>query len=505
MRSRPNKPEIVCFEKKSRHHARVSIPPESAPDVSASRARGLTPAKAAARLAELGLPGIVFFDTARLPTTPGADTPGEEPLSLLAAQPHTVLDGQTESDWARFRATMAGPDRPKGFAAGWVEYDGAFRFGLYDGVMAYRHRTGEWLAIGNPGIRPLLESPISHGKAGTPNCNEPCTPASPQSRAGSLSFCPEMAGEAFMARVRRAQEYIASGDIYQVNLAHRFSAPLLPDALNASPSATAYAFYKALRSASPAPYAAFLSLGNKSVLSSSPELFLKIDGRRIRTRPIKGTRPRHADPHADEASARELLASAKEAAELIMITDLERNDLGQVCEFGSVRASELLKLECYEQVFHLVSTVEGILRPGIHPMDALRACFPGGSITGAPKKRAREIIAELEPAPRRLYTGAIGYFGLGGFGSLKNLGDFGDLERPLPFSLGGSQFNIAIRTVVMEGGKAYFHVGAGIVADSVPAREWQETLDKAAGILLAARRFSGAEANPDLRAGESPA
>jgi para-aminobenzoate synthetase component I len=162
-----------------------------------------------------------------------------------------------------------------------------------------------------------------------------------------------------------------------------------------------------------------------------------------------------------------LLTSPKEIAELLMITDLERNDLGQVCEFGSVSVPELLKLERHEQVFHLVSTVEGRLRGDVGHVDALSACFPGGSITGAPKKRAREIIAELEPSPRGLYTGAIGWLGFNG----------------------ESQFSIAIRTVVVEQGEAHFHVGAGIVADSIPEAEWQETLDKAAGILLAAERL----------------
>ena len=151
-----------------------------------------------------------------------------------------------------------------------------------------------------------------------------------------------------------------------------------------------------------------------------------------------------------------------------MITDLERNDLGQVCEFGSVSVSELLKLERFEQVFHLVSTVDGSLREKVDHVEALRACFPGGSITGTPKKRAREIIAELEPEPRGLYTGAIGWFGING----------------------ESQFNIAIRTAIVEQNLAHFHVGAGIVADSIPEKEWQETLDKAAGILLAAERWT---------------
>jgi anthranilate/para-aminobenzoate synthase component I len=207
-----------------------------------------------------------------------------------------------------------------------------------------------------------------------------------------------------------------------------------------------------------------MALGGRTVLSSSPECFLAMSGNSIVTRPIKGTRPRRADATADEKSAYDLMTSPKEVSELVMITDLERNDIGQVCDYGSVRVRELLKLERFEQVFHLVSTVEGRLAPGVDHVTALRACFPGGSITGAPKKRAREIIAELEREPRGLYTGAMGWFGFNG----------------------ESRFNIAIRTVIVEDQIAHFHVGAGIVADSVPEAEWQETLDKAAGILRAA-------------------
>ena len=231
--------------------------------------------------------------------------------------------------------------------------------------------------------------------------------------------------------------------------------------------------YEALRHYSPAPYAAFVRQPGRCILSSSPELFLKFSGRSVRTRPIKGTRPRRSEVHADERNAFELLTSPKEVAELIMITDLERSDLGQFCEWGSVEVSELLKLERHEQVFHLVSTVEGRLRENVDAVSALRACFPGGSITGAPKKRAQEVIAELEGRPRGLYTGALGWFG----------------------ASGESAFNIMIRTVVVEEaaeGKpamAHFHVGAGVVADSVPEHEWQETWDKAAGIVLAAERM----------------
>ena len=259
-----------------------------------------------------------------------------------------------------------------------------------------------------------------------------------------------------MEMVDRARGYIAAGDVYQVCLAHPFVAHT---------QVAAWDFYEALRRCSPAPHAAFIDSGPLQIASASPECFLRISGRRVVTRPIKGTRPRKSDPLGDRRSAEELISSPKEIAELVMITDLERNDLGQVCEFGSVTVSELLRLETYEQVFHLVSTVEGRLRPDISHVQALRACFPGGSISGAPKRRALEIIRELEPFPRGIYTGAIGYFGFNG----------------------ESQFSIAIRTAVFENGRAQFHAGAGIVADSIPEREWQETLDKASGILQAAK------------------
>ncbi len=397
----------------------------------------LAPAEVAARLRHL--PGLVFFDTAK---------PGDDPaaLSVVAAAPSAMLRGHIARDWGTLRAALAARARPHarddglphGFAAGSVEYDGAFCFGFYDEVLLFQHLTQRWFSVGD-----LASRLAAHV---------------PPVRCGRPDFQPAMPREFFLAMVLRAQEYIAAGDIYQVNLAHRFASAWSGDP---------WAFYEALRHYSPAPHAAFLDLGDCTVMSSSPELFLKMSGRAIRTRPIKGTRPRRADPLADERSAFDLLTSAKEVSELVMITDLERNDLGSMCEFGSVTVPELLKLERHEQVFHLVSTVEGRLRPEVDHAAAFRACFPGGSITGAPKKRAREIIAELEPQPRGLYTGAVGWFGFNG----------------------ESQFSIAIRTVVAERGQAHFHVGSGIVADSSPAAEWQETLDKAAGILLAAERF----------------
>jgi aminodeoxychorismate synthase component I len=365
-------------------------------------------------------------------------------LSLLASEPDLILEGcsgewhQLEEELDRRKRPSPDLGTPDGAAIGYFRFDGSFRFGFYDQPLL--HATEGWL--GDPPAWPAPGKEVS-GDA--------------SDRMGTVpDFLPEMERGDYLRMARRAQEYVAAGDIYQVCLAHRFSAPFGGDP---------WPLYLALREASPAPHSAFLQLGDETVLSSSPECFLKMSGRRISTRPIKGTRPRKRDPEEDEREAFELKTSPKEIAELVMITDLERNDLGSICEYGSVSATQLLHLERYAQVFHLVSTVEGELRQDISQVGAMAACFPGGSISGAPKKRALEIIRELEPVPRGLFTGAIGYFGYNG----------------------ESQFNIAIRTVVIRDGEASFHVGAGITADSDPDKEWEETLHKAAGILQAAR------------------
>jgi para-aminobenzoate synthetase component 1 len=267
----------------------------------------------------------------------------------------------------------------------------------------------------------------------------------------------------FVARVKRAQDYIRAGDVYQVNLSHRFSAPF---------AGTGWDLFSRLNAVSPAPHAAFLKAMDSCLVSASPELFLRWSGRQVQTRPIKGTRPRSADAERDAQLAFELLTSPKENAELVMITDLLRNDLGKVCEFGSVRVPELARLERFPHVQHLVSTVEGRLRPGVSHLQALAACFPGGSITGAPKVRAMEIIDELEPVARGPYTGALGYLGF-------------NQE---------SQLSILIRSAVLKNGVAFFNVGAGIVADSDPEAEYEETVAKAAGMISALR--AGARRNP---------
>ena len=272
----------------------------------------------------------------------------------------------------------------------------------------------------------------------------------------------------FLCRVHRAQSYIRAGDIYQVNLSHRLTAPF---------SSSGWPLFQSLSNVSPAPFSAYLDCGDFQLTSSSPELFLRLSGAHIQTRPIKGTRPRSSDSTRDAQLTYELQTSSKEMAELVMITDLLRNDLGKVCEFGSVHVPELVRLERFPQVQHLVSTIEGRLRSGVTHFAAFASCFPGGSITGAPKFRAMEIIDELEPIARGPYTGALGYLGF---------------NRE-------SQLSITIRTAVCKSGAAYFHAGAGIVADSVPAAEYDETLAKARGFLQALRLPSELPVAADVR------
>src|SRR5262249_55020137 len=242
-------------------------------------------------------------------------------------------------------------------------------------------------------------------------------------------------------------EYIVAGDVFQVNLSQRFSARGPFDPLD---------LFLRLRDRSPAPFSAFLRWGDLAVVSASPEWFYQTRGDRILTRPIKGPRPRGPSDDAAARLAAELANSAKDRAELTMIVDLERNDLGRVCRYGTVVVRDALQVESFAQVHHLVATVEGRLRAGVGPADVVRAMFPGGSVTGAPKIRAMEIIDELEPNRRSLYTGAIGYLSRGG----------------------SSAFNIAIRTILVEGEQASYQVGGGIVADSDPESEYEETLAK---------------------------
>jgi para-aminobenzoate synthetase component I len=260
--------------------------------------------------------------------------------------------------------------------------------------------------------------------------------------------------ERYLAIVRRAIDYVNAGDCFQVNLSQRLLAPLREHPLE---------LYGRLRERNPSPFSGFLDLGDAAIASSSPERFLRVTDGEVETRPIKGTRPRGKTPAEDQRQIVELATSPKDRAENVMIVDLLRNDLGRVCEYGSVRVPKVCQVETFEYVHHLVSEVRGRLAPGKTPLDLLRACFPGGSVTGAPKVRAMEIIAELEPTARGPYCGSLGYVGFDGT----------------------MDTNILIRTFTAGRGWLQFPVGGGIVADSEPEREYEETLDKAKGLLRA--------------------
>jgi len=269
-----------------------------------------------------------------------------------------------------------------------------------------------------------------------------------------VEFSSNMSPEAFMGAVERAREYIAAGDIIQVVLSQRFEAPGGVDPLST---------YRALRSLNPSPYMFLLELGERALVGSSPEVHVRCVEGRVQIRPIAGTRPRAEDPEQDERLARELLAGPKERAEHKMLVDLARNDIGRVCRYGTVKVPELMVIERYSHVMHIVSEAVGELSPGKDSFDVMRATFPAGTVTGAPKIRAMQIIAELETARRGPYSGAVGYFGFDG-----NLDSC-----------------ITIRTVLFDRGRAFVQAGAGIVADSDPRREYEETCNKARGMLKA--------------------
>lgn len=269
-----------------------------------------------------------------------------------------------------------------------------------------------------------------------------------------------MTREHYARAFRRIQDYIRDGDCYQVNLAQRFATQATGDPWLA---------YQALRIINPAPFSAYLSTPYVHVLSASPERFLKVEDGRVETRPIKGTRRRAGHPRLDAEIAEALRASEKDRAENVMIVDLLRNDLSKTCAPGSVKVPKLFDVESFATVHHLVSTVTGVLRPGCDALDLLRGCFPGGSITGAPKLRAMQIIEELEPHRRGVYCGAIGYIGFDG----------------------NMDLNIAIRTLVYSHGTVRCWAGGGIVADSRAEDEYQETFDKAAAMLRLLQQSAG--------------
>ncbi|MEE8636980.1 MAG: aminodeoxychorismate synthase component I [Dehalococcoidia bacterium] len=301
---------------------------------------------------------------------------------------------------------------------------------------------------------------LSAGGGGVLPCTDPWTAwphecgFQPGRQHGSVSLRSNFSRDEYLKAVDNVREYIAAGDVFQVNLSQRFEASLrvLP-----------FELYKRLRKVNPSPFAGYLNFPAVIIVSASPERFLRVQGDTIETRPVKGTRPRGRDQAEDEALACELVSSIKDRGENVMIVDLERNDLGRVCHYGTVKVTELAILETFPTVFHLTSTVVGKLRRDKNNIDLLKAAFPGGSITGAPKVRAMEIIDELEPTKRSVYTGSLGYLGFNG-----------DLD-----------ISIVIRTLLIKEGKAYFQVGGGITYDSDPEAEYMETMDKAKALIEA--------------------
>jgi anthranilate synthase component 1 len=310
--------------------------------------------------------------------------------------------------------------------------------------------TGSACVVAEPGYEALLDEFASDMQGS----------AMPASGEAPLEIGEEDP-EVFLAAVRRALVYIAEGDVYQTNLSRQWQG-------RAAAAIDPIALYRRLRSANPSPFAALLRHGDFSIVSSSPERLLALRAGRATTRPIAGTRPRGATPEEDAALLRSLLANEKERAEHVMLIDLERNDLGRVCQGGSVAVDEYMSIESYAHVHHIVSNVSGNLRIDASPVDAIRALFPGGTITGCPKVRCMQIIAELEGVGRGAYTGCIGY-----------------LNRD-----GDCDLNILIRTISIHGAELSFRTGAGIVADSNPAQELAETRAKARGLLRALQALS---------------
>jgi para-aminobenzoate synthetase component I len=331
--------------------------------------------------------------------------------------------------------------------------------GFYDAIVAYDHLGGETYLI-STGFPELDEekrqrrAELRISELRNMVMLAPPPSAIKETRDKNLKLKANFTHADYLEAVAKAREYICAGDIFQVNLSQRLEVDI---------NTTPYELYKRLRKINPAPFANYLNFDGVSIVGASPERFLKVRGDWVETRPIKGTKPRGKTPKEDKELAESLKKSVKDRAENIMIVDLERNDIGRVCRYGTVKVTELAILETYPTVFHLTSTVVGQLREGKNVIDLLKATFPGGSITGAPKVRAMEIIDELEPTRRSVYTGSLGYLSFNG-----------DMD-----------LNIVIRTFIIKDGRAYFQVGGAIVYDSEPEAEYIETLDKGRALIRA--------------------
>jgi anthranilate synthase component I len=339
-------------------------------------------------------------------------------------------------------------------------------FMLFDTVLAFDHVQHRILLIANARIsgdedlRSLYQFACAKIEFLERELERALSLKRPGGGGGGVDLTSNMPQETYEAIVKRAKEHIAAGDIYQVVLSQRFEAEIGVDA---------FTVYRALRHVNPSPYMFFIRMGDRSIVGSSPEMLVRVEGRHAITHPIAGTRPRGKSEEEDVRLGEELKRNEKEKAEHVMLVDLGRNDIGRVCDYGTVRVPTYMALERYSHVMHLVSVVEGQLAEGRDRLDALVSCFPAGTVSGAPKVRAMQIINELEPTRRGLYAGAVGYL------------DFA----------GNLDFCIAIRSILLEGGKAYIQAGAGIVADSNPTAEYEETRDKARAMIRALELAQG--------------
>lgn len=426
-----------------------------------------------ARLSELGHPVVLEFTT----------QPDGRRLTICCAEPTATFEWNRRDGGCPWRTLeerigtlpRSASGSPWLFGGGWIghiAYEAgaggmkvpargigdsqvpALAFARYDHAAVFDHDRGEWFAtaIEQSGQRPRRGRSVAARLARSREWVEQARRGPELTEPVSELIEVSPGTDDYLAQVRRVSEYIGAGDVFQANLARRF---------RCRTSASAVELFLRGRRINPAPYSAFIPRHDYSIISCSPELFLFVHGDRVITRPIKGTRPRGDDPSTDDSLRRELAGSVKDQAELNMIIDLMRNDLGRACAFGSVIVGSTGDIEAHPTVWHRVATVEGRLRESTSPIELLRGVFPCGSITGAPKRRAMQIIRELEPFARGVYCGAIGFIGLDG-------------------TMG---FNVAIRTIVQRGDTAELFAGGGIVADSVPAEELAEVDAKAAGML----------------------
>jgi anthranilate synthase component 1 len=399
-----------------------------------------------------------------------------EEAGVITESEHPLIDTLRELMAGFHSPFVHGLPRFTGGAVGYLGYDAAAWFEpvalqptdaqdeeagfmLFDTVLAFDHVRHRILIIANARITggEDLESlyQFACAKIGFVERElERTLSKPPSSDAPPLEFTSNVTRERFEEVVRTAKEYIAAGDIYQVVLSQRFETTLAADP---------FTVYRALRHVNPSPYMYFLKVGGRAIVGSSPEMLVRVEGRKVQTHPIAGTRPRGRTEEEDQRLGEELKRNEKERAEHVMLVDLGRNDIGRVASYGSVRVPTYMTLERYSHVMHLVSIVEGKLDDKHDRLDALVACFPAGTVSGAPKVRAMEIVAELENRRRGVYAGAVGYL------------DFA----------GNLDFCITIRTVLIENGRAYVQAGAGIVADSNPSAEYEETRDKARAVISA--------------------